>query len=140
MKKRLIIALATAFAILPASMSAASQTPTESNTVDLSGVAAISATDAFAVGATGGSALIEQFNGSTWTVSPSPALSGGLRGVAATSANNVWAVGGSESTSLIEHYNGTEWTRVASAVEAPAGPASMKRRWSSTGTGRSGPS
>jgi hypothetical protein len=129
MKKRLIIALAMALAILPASTSAASQTPTESNTIDLTGVAGISATDAFAVGTTSGTnvesvarPLIQQFNGSTWTVSPSAALSasGGLSGVAATSANNVWTVGGSESTPLIEHYNGTEWTRVASPVEEPA--------------------
>jgi hypothetical protein len=126
MQKRLIIALAMTFAILPASTAGASPTLTESNTVDLSGVAAISATDAFAVGARGGSPLIEQFNGSTWTVSPSPALSGALSGVSATSANNVWAVGSSESTSLIEHYNGTEWTRGASAVDAPAGSGGLE--------------
>jgi len=69
--------------------------------------------------------LIEHWNGSSWSVIPSPnptpPLSGGpvsneLYGVAAVSANNVWAVGTSQDfgagKTLIEHWNGSSWSTV----------------------------
>lgn len=106
----------------------------------LNGVAAVSASNVWAVGYTiGGSArsgfsgggaqqaLIEQWNGSSWSViaSPSPSSSGNsLSGVTAVSASDVWAVGfrqasGSSPRTLIEHWNGTRW----SAVTSPNGGA-----------------
>jgi hypothetical protein len=71
--------------------------------------------------------LIEHWNGSAWSVIPSPnptpPLSGGpvsneLYGVAAVSANDVWAVGISvdfgAGQTLIVHWNGTSWSTVPS--------------------------
>src|SRR3954451_20005135 len=93
----------------------------------LYGVTAISPDNAWAVGEQlmGGTdkPLIEHWNGSSWSVVPSPtpvgALYSRLKSVDAVSANNVWAVGdlglrrGVERT-LIEHWNGTSWHRVPS--------------------------
>jgi hypothetical protein len=87
----------------------------------LYGVAATSASSAWAVGTTGfgDQALIEHWNGTAWTQVPSPNLGGGqLESVTATSASNAWAVGtytvGSTAEALIEHWNGTAWTQVPS--------------------------
>jgi hypothetical protein len=86
----------------------------------LSGVAATSATNAWAVGANGGDygpgqTLIEHWNGRKWAVQPSPSPGGtsrdcSLSGVAATSVTNAWAVGDCTSGALIEHWNGKTWT------------------------------
>jgi hypothetical protein len=95
-----------------------------SNSV-LSGVAAVSANDVWAVGnsgdqKSGGQALIEHWNGSHWSVvkSPSPGSGGDLRDVAAVSASNVWAVGyssiGGSIQTLVERWNGTGWQVVKS--------------------------
>ena len=78
----------------------------------LSGVAAVSATDVWAVGSEGtqmggGQTVIEHWNGTSWSVvkSPSPgSFSSQLLGVAAISPTNVWTVGYADSSTLIEHY------------------------------------
>ena len=93
----------------------------------LFGVAAASATNAWAVGTTStdfdarhGAALIEHWNGSTWTQLPSPVGTGSqLSAVTARSANDAWAVGavanaGFVTKPLILHWNGHAWKRVAS--------------------------
>ena len=92
----------------------------------LNAVAAVSATDIWAVGSTSGAGLtlIEHWNGSSWSVVTSPnvgTLSNVLNGVAVVSATDVWAVGYSTSCStgcvqltLIEHWNGTSWSVVSS--------------------------
>ena len=63
----------------------------------LDGVAATSATNAWAVGAystrTTGGSLIEHWDGTAWKQQPSPNPGAALGGVAATSATNAWAVG-----------------------------------------------
>jgi hypothetical protein len=85
----------------------------------LSGVAATSPDNAWAVGGSDGGTLIEHWNGTTWTrvPSPSPGPSGDvLYGVAATSPTSAWAVGGSDGGTLIEHWNGTAWTQVPQPV------------------------
>jgi hypothetical protein len=90
----------------------------------LSSVAAVSASDAWAVGAAsedaGSAPLIEHWNGSRWKLMSLPdlAFSAELGSVAAVSARNVWAVGGAGSSTLIEHWNGSRWQRVIS--HAPA--------------------
>jgi hypothetical protein len=94
------------------------------NPATLSGVAATSASDAWAAGHyCNGSAfrtLIEHWDGAAWkqVPSPSPGSSPGLSGVAATSAANAWAVGTYTGTSaqetLIEHWDGTAWNQVPS--------------------------
>jgi hypothetical protein len=92
---------------------------------ELNGVAATSATNAWAVGdsASGTETLIEHWNGTAWTqvLSPNPNPNdpgNRLFGVAATSATNAWAVGteclicntdSETDATLIVHWNGTAW-------------------------------
>ena len=96
----------------------------------LFGVTAVSATDVWAVGsvqnntATGPvvQTLIEQWNGTRWSVVKSPNLSSqtsGFSGVAATSATGILAVGYSVNSSnvwqtLTEQWNGKQWSVVSS--------------------------
>lgn len=90
-------------------------------------IAATSTKDAWAVGSTNqGSAapgtLAEHWNGSTWSVVPSPnpgPTFNKLLGVTALSSSNAWAVGYYQNSSggvstLIEHWNGTQWSVVIS--------------------------
>src|SRR5208282_4459235 len=89
----------------------------------LYGVAATSATNAWAVGFTASSqafqTLIMRWKGTSWkrVSSPDPAGGGQLNGVAATAADSAWAVGsyltgsGTAGT-LIERWNGTSWKLV----------------------------
>jgi hypothetical protein len=73
--------------------------------------------------------LIEHFNGSSWSVVPSPdpgPYSNSLYSVAGTSATNVWAVGGygisgGNGSTLIEHFDGHVWSVAPSpnVVNAP---------------------
>jgi hypothetical protein len=80
---------------------------------NLSGVAATSASSAWAVGGGGpvtseGAATVH-WNGSRWTLSHGPS-GAGLVGVAAISAKDAWAVGGTASGhTLIERWNGHSW-------------------------------
>jgi hypothetical protein len=99
----------------------------------LSGAAVIASTDMWAVGdigtgcnpfqtVGGGSGpfqtLAEHFNGTSWSVVPTPALNAALSGVAGAAGNNVWAVGdqaqGSSFNTLIEHWDGTSWAVIPS--------------------------
>ncbi len=91
----------------------------------LNGVAAVTASDAWAVGASTTSspgvapvqhALVEHWNGSAWSVvSLAPPQTGTpsslLNAVAALSSSDVWVAGAS-----IEHWNGQQWSVVASAA------------------------
>lgn len=107
----------------------------------LRGVAAVSPTDAWAVGysgvgiASGGifppRALIEHWDGTSWQRVPSPNPCDGISAlyrVAAVSSNDVWAVGGecqdasfggSLSQTLAEHWDGTQWSVVATPHPNP---------------------
>jgi hypothetical protein len=94
----------------------------------LSGVAAVASNNVWAVGnsvslnnfgESVASTLIEHFNGTSWSIvpSPNPAAGGELNAVTAMSANNIWAVGHvgiGRGGNLIEHYDGTNWNIVAS--------------------------
>jgi len=90
----------------------------------LSGVSAVSGSDAWAVGTqtkrTNRKMLIERWHGKTWQVqkSPSPGGSGAfpdLFGVATVSANDAWAVGSytqigmSAGLTFVERWNGHAW-------------------------------
>lgn len=92
-------------------------------------VSAASANDVWAVGSShnGGAptrTLIQHWDGSQWSVIPSPSPDGQLNelyGVAALSNNDVWAVGyrgGTKSETpletLILHWGGTSWRQVTS--------------------------
>lgn len=75
--------------------------------------------------------LIEHWNGSEWTVVPSPSVGIGqnsLVSISGSQPNDIWAVGyycgpdgcgDPESGVLIEHYNGVEWSIVPSPVASP---------------------
>jgi hypothetical protein len=95
----------------------------------LNATAAITASNVWAVGETTASAankvetpLVEHFNGTSWSVIPTPALPPGnfgmLSGVTAIASNDVWAVGETGNISpfsaLIEHWDGTAWRIVSS--------------------------
>ena len=89
----------------------------------LSGIAAISASNVWAVGSHSNLTLVEHWNGTQWKVVASPSVKGSLSdslsGVVAIAANNIWAVGGYNDASnngqtLIEHWNGTSWSIVNS--------------------------
>ena len=92
----------------------------------LNGVDCVSATDCWAVGYTGvlggtTAGLIENYNGTIWSLVASPTVTGSttyLSGVTCFGADDCWAVGSSSdaeaSTDLIEHYDGTAWALAAS--------------------------
>jgi len=97
----------------------------------LSDLAVVSADDIWAVGETGDgytpqlNTLIEHWNGSSWTVIPSPNGTfpvNYLNSVSAVSSTDVWAVGytfngivsDSKSRTLIMHWNGSAWNVVPS--------------------------
>jgi hypothetical protein len=89
----------------------------------LSGVAAVSASDVWAVGEsnTFAQTLVEHWNGKSWSVvtGPNPGSGGVLQEVAAVSASDVWAAGYYSPTSnsiqtLVEHWDGTSWQAVKS--------------------------
>jgi hypothetical protein len=89
----------------------------------LLGIAAIDSSNVWAVGyyITGLSCgfqtqpLVEHWNGSQWSIVPSPHITGEgqLNAISATSASDIWAVGttfNTESAGLIEHYAGASWS------------------------------
>jgi hypothetical protein len=107
-----------------------SPNPTGSRSIFTS-VNALSATDAWAVGrsnplsagASYASTLIERWNGTRWSIVPSPSpgpWGNDLLGVAALSATDAWAVGDflnvaqSTGPTLIEHWDGRHWHAVSS--------------------------
>ena len=98
------------------------------------GVAATSATNAWAVGQTGSTGqqtLIEHWNGTSWTRTPSPNVTGAgtsiLKAVTAISADNAWAVGsatmGGDQKALTMHWDGKRWTIVPG--NTPGGDAGL---------------
>src|SRR5262249_47758037 len=78
-----------------------------------------SSNDVWAVGYTFGQSayqtLIEHWDGTSWSIVPSPNQPGSntLRAVAARSASDIWAVGEYRSAdvngTLIEHWDGASW-------------------------------
>jgi len=102
---------------------AAVPAPAGSSGWELTAVTATSASDVWAVGdATIGSvqhAIVEHFNGTSWSVTVAPDAAGSAYneffGVAAVTPTNVSAVGSSSpgnatSAPLIEHFDGVSWT------------------------------
>src|SRR6266550_3160836 len=91
---------------------------------ELHSVSALAENDVWAAGVsynterTSGSILIEHWNGSQWSVVPSPnpsAFVNKINAIAAVSANDVWAVGIAPTptnTVLILHWNGAAWSVV----------------------------
>jgi len=106
------------------------QLPSPSGTTaSLLGVADVAPGDGWAVGFSTSTStdqdqsLIEHWNGTAWSIVPSPDPAGGSTGsdelwaIAAVSATNIWAAGedfvqGAAIQLLFAHYNGTRWTAV----------------------------
>ena len=67
-------------------------------------------------GGTPSATLIEHYNGTSWSIVPSPATgtAPSLTGVAALSASAVWAAGTAGAQTLTEQWNGSVWTTVPS--------------------------
>jgi hypothetical protein len=111
------------------------------NSGQFMGLAATSATNAWAVGQTsvGGpsGALIEHWNGKRWrrVQANTPGGHGFLQGAAATGPDNVWAVGytnaGPTYQSLILHFNGRRW----SVVRSP-NPTGQTNLWAVSASSR----
>jgi hypothetical protein len=89
----------------------------------LHAVAVVSATDVWAVGNTGSwsglsPTLIEHWDGSSWTIVPSPNVGDDrneLYDIKALSANDIWAVGwafslGPQPPPFVIHWNGSHWS------------------------------
>jgi hypothetical protein len=106
-----------------------SPNPTNDVLSVLYSVSAVSANDVWAVGSSHNGSLpsrtlIQHWNGTQWSIVPSPnpdSQLNELRGVAAISANDVWAVGYRGGTrnetpleTLILRWDGTGWRQVAS--------------------------
>jgi hypothetical protein len=92
----------------------------------LIGVAAIAADDVWAVGWRGQffgvqHALIEHWDGSTWSVVPVGLRQDAFIDVSAASATDVWAVGAHRhgSSPVAIHWDGTSWTPAPLPAEAP---------------------
>jgi RHS repeat-associated protein len=94
---------------------------TPNDGVVLSGVTCVNSSDCWAVGyvwSTGGitQTAIEQYNGSAWSLVPSPnpnPFNAVLSAVSCVSATSCWAVGSGGGT-LMEQYNGSSWTIITS--------------------------
>jgi hypothetical protein len=108
--------------------------PNPGGFANLWGVAATSASNAWAVG-WDGKPLILRWNGTAWKQVPSPAAAsdGILRGVAALSARSAWAVGYpiSSKRALILRWNGSRWNQVTAPLAGYFGVAapSATRAW-----------
>jgi hypothetical protein len=101
--------------------------PTPEVSSQLFGVSAVATDDVWAVGSNvpgptfvPPQPLIEHWDGSQWTVVPSPNPNGWswLNAVAALASNDVWAVGQSRSEAVFMHWDGNEWTVVPSPNDA----------------------
>ena len=99
---------------------------------ELEGISCVSASDCWAVGSGGTSTafqtLTEQWNGTSWSIVPSPntsaALNNELNSVSCVSASTCWAVGtannGTAAQTLTEQWNGTSWSIVPSPSTSAA--------------------
>jgi len=95
------------------------------------GVSCVTAMDCTAVGAGGvgeagkgkAAALVENWNGTAWSIIPSPSALGAFSAVSCVSAKDCAAVGtlgdGYDDRTLAEHWNGNKW----SIIHSPSGGA-----------------
>jgi alpha-tubulin suppressor-like RCC1 family protein len=112
----------------------------ETGVDELQAVAAVSPDDVWAAGAhfsDEGSIdlLFEHWNGTTWSVVPTPRNGQGFAfGLAALAANDVWLVGTTDKETVSAHWNGHRWTMVPTP-QVGAGPGPDPNRWLTGVTG-----
>jgi hypothetical protein len=110
----------------------------KSSESEFTSVSCLSATDCFAVGNylssnTQGNTLVERWNGTTWTVVPSPKLTGPgdalLGGVSCSTPTNCMAIGSMISivaaSGLVERWDGTRWQ----ILNPPSPPGAQFVQW-----------
>jgi hypothetical protein len=86
----------------------------------LTGVTAPATNNAWAVGSTGSSAVVEHWDGTSWSIVSSPAFTGvtiSNGAISADSATDVWAMGFLATSSATEqnvslHWDGTSWSQI----------------------------
>ena len=91
---------------------------TTDTTASLRAVVALSAKDAWVVGASGTVAMAMRWNGSQWSNVATSAPIGAptaLEAIAAVNARDIWAVGTAGQRPLILHWNGAAWSQVQPA-------------------------
>jgi hypothetical protein len=125
-----------------------------SSTIIMSDATSISPTDAWAVGYFGhsqvgegefGTAMIEHWDGTQWTVvtTPSPPdPDSRLLALTAVSPSDIWAVGWQGSSNsytntipLVEHFDGSAWQLVTAPVPGGSGTSVYPEAISGTGPG-----
>jgi hypothetical protein len=123
----LAVALMTVPAMVPGTDAGAAQPPAAAtlavtvSSSELLDIACPSALACFAVGYTNDprTAVIERWNGTTWSIVQGPntasPVAGGLSGVACQNASTCFAVG----NGLMERWNGVKWSVVNGAVLSP---------------------
>lgn len=93
---------------------------------ELRGVAALSASDVWAIGYSGGTetpleTFIAHWDGASWRQVTSPNIAGGanqLFSITAISPQDIWAVGSTGGAPLAMHWNGSEWSVVPMQVHS----------------------
>jgi hypothetical protein len=90
-------------------------------------VKAINTNNVWAVGKSPGvTALVEHWDGTSWTVAPTPTVKTALNALAVVSSTNIWAVGDGlvnpdgSKTALIMHYDGRSWQTMPNQVSVPS--------------------
>jgi hypothetical protein len=103
-----------------------SQVPSPNNgSTFLYDVAAVSATDAWAVGSGSNGAFVTRWNGAAWIAAQAPPLSS-LSSVSARSSTDVWVTGGdSTGAPALAHWNGNSWSTTSVTVTGGAGTPAL---------------
>lgn len=109
-RRRQVVAALSAATAAPFALAGCIVTsPNPSAHAGFSAVAALTKSDAWAVGSwsngTGAHDLIERWDGKGWKIAPLPTGGTGLSDVTAIDATNVWAVGGHRTL----HWSGVAW-------------------------------
>src|SRR5216683_7731075 len=114
--RALIVSAAVELVALPAAMALAvgawtvvpSPNPSGGGQNVLNAVAGVSPSDAWAVGQGQFLSLTEHWDGSVWSIVPSPNLPTmtSLKGVTAITRDDVWAVGDNGGEGITMHWNG----------------------------------
>jgi hypothetical protein len=120
-------------AATPAAWQAVPVPSSVTSPAQLAGVAAASASAAWAVGAEAltpagtGTPLILHWNGKSWSTVALSGVSGpgGLTSVAAASPRDAWAAGTGKSGAVVLHWNGKKWSAVSFPDQATATVASL---------------